>query len=100
MYGITKGGFLASAFVFGVAPVLVRGRLHVVETFIDSVIDWGPKAGGGWEGQFLFVSRGGTFAEHVATLTNNAGLWSAWTKMTAETLSILLNLNAETQSTT
>jgi len=98
-HGITKGGFPASAFVPGAAPVLVRGRLHIVETFTDSAIDWGPKTGGGWEGQFLFASRGGTPAGRVAALASSAGLWSAWTEMTAESLSVLLNLSAETQST-
>jgi hypothetical protein len=98
-HGITKGGFPSSTFVPGAAPVLVRGRLHVVETYTDSAIDWGPKSGGGWEGQFLFASRDGTPAGRVGALASNAGLWSAWTEMTGETLSVLLNLSAETQST-
>jgi hypothetical protein len=98
-HGITKGGFPSSAFVPGAAPVLVGSRLHVVETSTDQAIDWGPKAGGGWEGQFLFVSRGGTPAGRVAALISSAGLWSAWTEMTAESLSVLLNLSADTQST-
>src|SRR5690348_7771272 len=97
--GITKGGFPASAFVPGAAPVLVRRRLHVVEAYTDAAIDWGPKAGGGWEGQFLFASRDGTPAGRVAATASSSGLWSAWTEMTAETLGVLLNLSAETQST-
>src|SRR5690348_4183061 len=64
-HGITKGGFPSSAFVPGAAPVLVRGRLHVVQTYTNSAIDWGPKASGGWEGQFLFASRDGTPAGRV-----------------------------------
>src|SRR5262245_10549144 len=99
VHGITKGGFPASAFVPGAAPVLVRSRLHVVETYTDAAIEWGPKAGGGWEGQFLYASRGGTPAGRVAALASSAGLWSAWTEMTADTLSVLLNRSAETQST-
>jgi hypothetical protein len=97
--GITKGGFPSSAFVPGAAPVLVGRRLHVVETSTDQAIDWGPKSGGGWEGQFLFISRGGTPAGRVAALSGSAGLWSAWTEMTAESLSVLLNVSAETQTT-
>src|SRR3954470_1077271 len=97
--GITKRGFPSSAFVPGAAPVLVRARLHVVETYTDAAIDWGPKAGGGWEGQFLFVSRGGTPAGRVAGGVSSAGLWSGWTEMTAEALSVLLNLSADTQTT-
>jgi hypothetical protein len=98
-HGITKGGFPSSAFVPGAAPVLVRGRLHVVETYTDAAIDWGPKARGGWEGQYLFASRAGTPAGRVGALASSAGLWSAWTEMTADTLSVLLTLSAETQST-
>lgn len=98
-HGITKGGFPSSAFVPGAAPVLVRGRLHVVETYTDAAIDWGPKARGGWEGQFLFVSRAGTPAGRIAAVASSAGLWSAWTEMTADTLSVLLNQSAGTQAT-
>src|SRR5262245_10903020 len=98
-HGITKGGFPKSAFVPGAAPVLVRRRLHVVETFTDQAIDWGPKAGGGWEGQYLYASRAGTPAGRVAALASSAGLWSAWTELQGDTLSVLLTLSAETQST-
>jgi hypothetical protein len=98
-HGITKGGFPSSAFAPGAAPVLVRGRLHVVETYADSAIDWGPKAGGGWEGQFLFASRGGTPAGRVAATASSSGLWSAWTELASGSLTVLLNLSAETQST-
>ena len=98
-HGITKGGFPSSAFAPGAAPVLVRGRLHVVETYTDSAIDWGPKAGGGWEGQFLFASRGGTPAGRVAAIASSSGLWSAWTELSSGTPAVLLNLSAETQAT-
>jgi hypothetical protein len=100
MHGITKGGFPSSAFVPGAAPVLVRRQLHVVETYTGAAIDWGPKAGGGWEGQFLFASRAGTPAGRVGAVASGAALWSAWTEMTADTLSVLLTLSAKTQSTT
>ena len=98
-HGITKGGFPSSAFAAGAAPVLVRDRLHVVETYTDNAIDWGPKAGGGWEGPFLFASRGGTPAGRVAATASSSGLWSAWTELGSGTLTVLLNLSAETQST-
>jgi hypothetical protein len=97
--GITKGGFPSSEFVPGAAPVLVRGRLHVVETYTDAAIDWGPKSGGGWEGQFLFASESGTPAGRVASAASSSGLWSAWTEVAGETLAVLLNLSADTQST-
>jgi len=98
-HGITKGGFPSSAFVPGAAPVVVRGRLHVVETYTDAAIDWGPKSGGGWEGQFLFASESGTPAGRVASAASPSGLWSAWTEVAGETLAVLLNLSADTQST-
>src|SRR5438270_8967804 len=59
-HGITKRGFPSSDIVPGAAPVLVHGRLHVVETYTNAAIDWGPKARGGWEGQFLFASISGS----------------------------------------
>jgi hypothetical protein len=98
-HGITKGGFPSSEFVPAAAPVLVGRRLHVVETYTDAAIDWGPKTGGGWEGQFLFASQSGTPAGRVAAAASRPGLWSAWTEMTGQSLSVLLNLSAETQST-
>jgi hypothetical protein len=98
-HGITKGGFPASSFVPGAAPVLVGRRLHVVETYTDAAIDWGPKSGGGWEGQYLFASRDGTPAGRVGALASSAGLWSAWSEMTSDGVSVLLTLSADTQTT-
>jgi hypothetical protein len=98
-HGITKGGFPTSAFVPGAAPVLVGRRLHVVETYTDAAIDWGPKSGGGWEGQFLFASRDGTPAGRVGALASSAGLWSAWSEVTGDGPSVLLTLSADTQTT-
>lgn len=98
-HGITKGGFPSSTFVPGAAPVLVGRRLHVVETYTDAAIDWGPKSGGGWEGQFLFASRDGTPAGRVGALASGAGLWSAWSEVTSEGPSVLLTLSADTQTT-
>jgi hypothetical protein len=98
-HGITKGGFPSSAFVPGAAPVLVGRRLHVVQTYTDAAIDWGPKSGGGWEGQFLFASRSGTPAGRVGAAASGAALWSAWSEMTGEGVSVLLTLSAGTQQT-
>jgi hypothetical protein len=77
----------------------VRGRLHVVETYSNAAIDWGPTARGGWEGQFLYASRSGSPAGRVGAVASGSALWSAWTEMTAEAISVLLNLSAGTQST-
>jgi hypothetical protein len=98
-HGITKGGFPTSSFVPGAAPVLVGRRLHVVETYTDAAIDWGPKSGGGWEGQFLFAAREGTPAGRVGALASSAGLWSAWSEVTGDGPSVLLTLSADTQTT-
>jgi hypothetical protein len=98
-HGITKGGFPSSQFVPGAAPVLVGRRLHVVETSTDQAIDWRPKSGGGWEGQFLFAAMSGTPAGRVGALASSAGLWSAWSEMTGDGVSVLLTLSAGTQTT-
>jgi hypothetical protein len=98
-HGITKGGFPTSTFVPGAAPVLVGRRLHVVETYTDAAIDWGPKTGGGWEGQFLYASRDGTPAGRVGALASSAGLWSAWSEVTSDGPGVLLTLSADTQTT-
>jgi hypothetical protein len=98
--GITKGGFPSSTLVAGAAPVLVGRQLHVVETYTSAAIDWGPKAGGGWEGQYLFASLIGSPAGRVGAAATGATLWSAWTEMTAETIGVLLTLSAGTQETT
>jgi len=98
-HGITKGGFPASAQVPGAAPVLVSGRLHVVETFTSAAIDWHPKQGGGWEGQFLFASRSGTPAGRVGAVADGSNLWSSWTQLSGDAINVLLTLSAETQET-
>lgn len=98
-HAITKGGFPSSSIVPGAAPVLIGRRLHVVETYTDAAIDWGPKARGGWEGQFLYAARTGSPAGRVGAVASGRTLWSAWTEMTGATLSVLLNLSAETQTT-
>jgi hypothetical protein len=97
---ITKGGFPSSAFVPGAAPVLVHGRLHVVETYTSAAIDWRPRSRGGWIGQYLFASRLGTPAGRVAAAASDENLWSAWTQLSGDAISVLLTLSAQTQDTT
>ena len=99
IHGITKGGFPSSTQVPGAAPVLIGGRLHVVETYTSSAIDWGPKRGGGWEGQFLFASLIGTPAGRVAAAADGASLWSSWTQLSGDAINVLLTLSAQTQET-
>ena len=98
-HGITKGGFPESALVPGAAPVLFHGRLHVVETFTNQAIDWRPKRGGGWIGQYLFASRVGSPAGRVVAAVSGGTLWAAWTELTSESLSVLLTFSAATQDT-
>jgi hypothetical protein len=99
-HGITKGGFPSTSLAAGAAPVLVRGRLHVVETYTSAAIDWGPKRGGGWEGQYLFYSIIGSPTGHVEAAANGGALWSAWTQLSGEAINVLLTLSASTQETT
>jgi hypothetical protein len=99
VHGITKGGFPASSQVPGAAPLLFGGRLHVVETYSSAAIDWGPKDGGGWEGQFLFASIIGTPAGRVGAAASGDTLWSSWTQLSGEAINVLLTLSARTQDT-
>jgi hypothetical protein len=98
-HAITKGGFPSSTLVPGAVPVLVRRTLHVVETYTDAAIDWGPKRGGGWEGQYLFASRSGSPQGKVGAAASGANLWSSWTEMTGDGPMVLLTLSAGTQQT-
>jgi hypothetical protein len=97
--GITKAGFPSSSLAPGAAPVLVRGRLHVVETFTSGAIDWQPQRKGSWVGQFLFSSPLGSPTGRVAAAALGANLWSAWTQLSSETISVFLNHSAATQDT-
>jgi hypothetical protein len=98
---ITQKGFPTSALSPGAAPVLVNGRLHVVETYTSAAIDWAPTANGGWEGQFLFASLLGSPQGHVGAISLAPTLWSAWTQVYPETppgdLVVLLNSSSDTQ---
>jgi hypothetical protein len=100
--GITQGGFPASSTSPGAAPVLVRGRLHVVETYASAVIDWGPKTGGGWEGQYLYASRAGFPTGPVGAVFIASTLFAAWAQVypgEPEDISVQLSSSAQTQET-
>ena len=100
---ITQKGFPTSALPPGAAPVLVNGRLHVVETYTSAAIDWAPTATGGWEGQYLFASLLGSPQGHVGAVFLAPTLWSAWTQVYPETapgdLVVLLSSSSDTQAT-
>jgi hypothetical protein len=97
--GITKLGFPASGLAPGAAPVLVRGRLHVVETFTSGAIDWQPQRKGTWTGQFLFSSPLGSPTGRVAAAAAGGVLWSAWTQLSSDTISVFLSQSSSTQDT-
>jgi hypothetical protein len=101
--GITQAGFPASTLPPGAAPVLVNGRLHVVETYTSAAIDWGPKTGGGWEGQYLFASLFGSPIGRVGAIFVRSTLFAAWTQASpelgAEELAVLMTASATTQAT-
>jgi hypothetical protein len=98
---ITQKGFPTSALPPGAAPVLVRGRLHVVETYTSAAIDWAPTARGGWVGQYLFASTLGSPQGRVGAAFLSSTLWSAWTQVYPESgdLAVLLTSSSETQAT-
>jgi hypothetical protein len=100
-HAITQKGFPTSALPPGAAPVLVRGRLHVVETYTSAAIDWGPASGGGWEGQYLFASPLGSPQGRAGATFISSTLWSAWTQTGPESgdSSVLLTSSSDTQAT-
>jgi hypothetical protein len=78
---ITRKGFPQSYVPPAAAPVLVNGRIHVVETYQSAAIEWMPKPNGDWIGQYLFISLYGSPVGPVAALAGpGAGVWSAWTQ--------------------
>ena len=100
---ITLKGFPRSDLPPAAAPVLVGGRLHVVETYTSAAIDWGPTGHGGWEGQYLFFSRLGSPQGRVGAVSLPSTLWSAWTQVYPQAepgdIVVLLNSSATTQVT-
>lgn len=103
MRAITQQGFPTSELPPGAAPVLVDGRLHVVETYTSAAIDWAPAADGAWEGQYLFASRLGSPQGRVGALYLPSTLWTAWTQMSPAQapgdLAVLLSSSDTTQTT-
>jgi hypothetical protein len=100
-HGITKGGFPSSELAPGAAPVRVGRVLHVVETYTSAAIDWGPRRGGGWEGQFLFASVRGSPQGQVGAVYVRGTLWASWTQVTPElgSIDVALTSSADTQKT-
>lgn len=78
---ITRRGFPQSYVPPAAAPVLVNGRIHVVETYQSAAIEWIPKPHGDWIGQYLFISLYGSPVGPVAAVAEpGGGVWSAWTQ--------------------
>jgi hypothetical protein len=98
-HAITEKGFPGSRLPPGAAPVLVNGRLHVVETYTSAAIDWAQNNSGGWQGQYLFASRDGTPQGRVGAVFLPSTLWAAWTQVYPDELVVLLTSSAETQTT-
>jgi hypothetical protein len=99
---ITHRGFPQSYVPPAAAPVLVNGRIHVVETYTSAAIEWQPKAHGGWIGQYLFASLFGSPIGPVSAVAARGGsVWSAWTQEYPEfgETHVLVNLRAEDETT-
>jgi hypothetical protein len=98
---ITQKGFPMSDLPPGAAPVLVNGRLHVVETYSSAAIDWGLTSGGRWEGQYLFASTLGSPQGRVGAVFFSSTLWAAWTHVYPEAggITVLLASSSDTQTT-
>jgi hypothetical protein len=92
---ITQRGFPQSYVPPAAAPVLVNGRIHVVETYTSAAIEWQPKRPRGWIGQYLFASLFGSPVGPIAAVAAvGGGVWSAWTQDYPEfgETHVLLNL--------
>jgi hypothetical protein len=99
---ITHRGFPQSYVPPAAAPVLVNGRIHVVETYTSAAIEWEPKAHGGWIGQYLFASLFGSPVGPVSAVAAAGGsVWSAWTQEYPEfgETHVLVNLRADDETT-
>lgn len=96
---VTQKGFPSSLLPPGAAPVLVGRQLHVLETYTSAAIDWQPKRGGGWEGQYLFASVAGSPQGLIGGEFLSPTLWSAWTQVSADEIAVLLTSSAKTQET-
>ena len=100
---ITRRGFPQSYVPPAATPVLVDGRIHVVETYTSAAIEWQPKRRGGWIGQYLFASVFGSPVGPVAAVAAPGGaVWSAWTQDYPEfgETHVMLNLRRDDETTT
>ena len=98
---ITLRGFPSAMRPPAAAPVLVRGRIHVIEAFGTEAIEWIPQNGRKWLGQFLFSSiRGDGFGPVYAAAAGGA-TWTAATLLEPEfgESDVLLTQRADTETT-
>jgi hypothetical protein len=97
---ITLRGFPSAAAPPAAAPVLVQGRIHVVEAFATEAIEWIPQ-GKKWLGQFLFASIRGEGAGPVFAAAAGGATWTAATLLQPEfdESDVLLTQRADTETT-
>lgn len=97
---VTRLGFPPSYFPPSAAPVLVEGRIHVVETFAAEGIEWLPQ-GRTWLGQYLFASFTGSDVGPVYAAASGADTWVASTMLQPQLgeSDVLLTLRSDTETT-
>jgi hypothetical protein len=97
---VTLRGFPRASLPPSATPVLVRGRVHVVETFAAEAIEWMP-TGRRWLGQFLFASARGYGAGPVFAVAAGAATWTAATLLEPEfgESDVVLTRRADTETT-
>ena len=99
---ITRRGFPQSDRPPAAVPVLVNGRIHVVQTYTSAAIEWQPQRNGRWIGQYLFLSvLGAPVGPIAAVAATGGGVWSAWTQdyPTLGEIHVLLNLRRTDEAT-
>ena len=97
---ITRGGFPPSLVPPAAAPVLVRGRIHVVEVFGSEGIEWEP-VGRAWSGQYLFANIDGINSGPVFATAVGGATWTASTLLEPRfgESDVLVTLRNETEDT-
>jgi hypothetical protein len=97
---ITQKGFPPASLPPSATPVLVRGRLHVVETYSTEGIEW-FRDGKRWLGQFLFASTRGQGVGPVFSAAAGDSTWTAATLLqpTFGETDVLLTERADTETT-
>jgi hypothetical protein len=81
---ITREGFPQSLVPPPATPVLVKGRIHVIESYgyrtVEATIEWYPK-GPTWEGVFIDAGRGEFPVGSVFAAATPAGrVYAAWSQ--------------------